>query len=68
MSLHHVIKSLDLDPLEKVCVYCGETCDGEWESEWHGEHHYKVCHCEHCGRDSFKGVEFHGSGHDDFSS
>ena len=66
MSLHHVINTTDLNPLERVCIYCSETCEAKWDSEFHGEHHYKVFLCEHCDSVNFLTVKFHGSGHDQF--
>lgn len=66
MTLHHVIDSSIIDPLKQVCVYCTEVSDTDWDSEFNGEHHYKVFECEHCHTKNFVEVEFQGSGHDGF--
>ncbi len=66
MSLHHVIRTGELDPTSFTCIYCAENSDMEWDSEFMGEHHYKSFICEHCGSTNTLKVEFQGSGHDDF--
>lgn len=62
----HLMRNFHVD----VCRYCPQDFQDvvEWKSEFHGELHYKSTKCGGCGRNNTIRVDFHGSGHDAFSS
>lgn len=62
MTSHHLIK----ETVE--CIYCNKSNkEKEWFSEWNREHHYKCFVCSNCGKKNHIRVNFHGSGHDNWS-
>ena len=64
MTSHHHIGQKDL---KEKCPYCGSGLKKEdWRSEFEAFHHYKHNKCG-CGKTVSIKVDFHGSGHDDWS-
>ena len=37
--------------IDDLCPSCLKPHGSEWKDEWHGEVHYKVATCQHCGYD-----------------
>ncbi|MBI4149684.1 hypothetical protein HY491_04500 [Candidatus Woesearchaeota archaeon] len=46
-----------------VCLYCRQSHEGSWRSEFHLEFHYKVRHCS-CGRKLRMRMPFISDGND----
>jgi len=57
---------LKTSEVKNNCLYCGRKLEDKWTSEFHIEDHYKTIKCD-CGRKHCIKVDFHGSGHDNFS-
>jgi len=61
----HLIKE---EHQKEFCPYCGTNLSKEkWVSEFHLEHHYKTLLCPKCKKQISLKVDFHGSGHDEWS-
>lgn len=62
---HHLVGEIH----QKIfCIYCKRDIPSEkWESEWHAETHYKTLNCDCCGKKLHIKMDFHGSGHDEWT-
>jgi hypothetical protein len=60
--IHHLIKD---DFSNRTCPYCFVDLNGDTESVWESELHYKEIDCQ-CGKRVRMKVDFAGSGHDNF--
>jgi hypothetical protein len=58
--VHHIIKET------LACIYCSDSSQQLWCSEWNKDHHYKAFTCKRCGRKNYLKACFQGSGHDSF--
>jgi len=65
VTLHHLVPEVAIDLFVSLCQYCSEEVEPKsWETEWHGEHHYKVFTCPECFKENFVSIDFLCSGHD----
>jgi ribosomal protein L31 len=49
-------------------MYCSNQLDrSKWKSEFHDHKHYKTNRCESCGKESRFDVDYHGSGHEEWT-
>lgn len=60
---HHLVKNVAPG---SACIYCNDTLQGEWQSDFSGVKHYKCTICS-CGKENCVNVDFSGTGHDGWS-
>lgn len=63
MTVHHLVTE---ENMTEQCIYCANSINGDWKSEFDVERHYKTIVCE-CGYKTHVRVNFYGSGHDDWN-
>jgi ribosomal protein L31 len=49
-------------------MYCSNRLDiKRWKSDFSNHKHYKINKCESCGKESRVDVDYHGSGHEEWT-